>query len=92
MLFRSNVTDFSSLRFTNNGMVFAIAIVPKGDDIAKPDSASKLSGLGVIGSGTTTTVAATTSVTGTTVAATGTTVAGATTTVAASGATTTTGK
>ena len=65
--FVDNVTDFSSLRFTNNGMVFAIAIVPKGDDIAKPDSASKLSGLGVIGSGTTTTVAAT----GTTVAATG---------------------
>jgi hypothetical protein len=86
--FVDNVTDFSSLRFTNNGMVFAIAIVPKGDDIAKPDSASKLSGLGVIGSGTTTTVAGTTTV----AAGATTTVAGGATTTVAAGATTTTGK
>jgi hypothetical protein len=37
-------------------MVFAIAIVPKGDDIPKPDSAATLADLGVIGSGTATTV------------------------------------
>ena len=54
--FVDNVTDFSSLRFTNNGMVFAIAIVPKGDDIPKPDSSSKLADLGVIAGTTATTV------------------------------------
>lgn len=88
--FVDNVTDFRSLRFTNNGMVFAIAIVPKGADIAKPDSSSKLAGLGVIGAGTTTTVAggSTTTVAG---GSTTTVAAGATTTTV-SGATTTTGK
>lgn len=50
--FVDNVTGFRNLRFTNNGMVFAIAIVPKGDDIPKPDSAATLADLGVIGSGT----------------------------------------
>jgi hypothetical protein len=50
--FVDNVTNFRNLRFTNNGMVFAIAIVPKGDDIPKPDSAATLADLGVIGSGT----------------------------------------
>jgi hypothetical protein len=88
--FVDNVTDFKDLRFTNNGMVFAIAIVPKGDDIPKPASASKLADLGVIGQGTASTT--TTVATGDTTAVTGdgasTTVA-ATTTVAA--ATTTTG-
>lgn len=52
--FVDNVTDFRNLRFTNNGMVFAIAIVPReGDDIEinKPDSAAKLEELGVIGEG-----------------------------------------
>ncbi len=53
--FIDNVTDFRNLRFTNNGMVFAIAVVPKGADIPKPDSASKLAGLGVIGSKSATT-------------------------------------
>jgi hypothetical protein len=50
--FIDNVTDFRNLRFTNNGMVFAIAIVPKGADISKPASSSKLADLGVIGQGT----------------------------------------
>ena len=54
--FVDNVTNFRNLRFTNNGMVFAIAIVPKGDDIPKPDSSSKLSDLGVIAGTTATTV------------------------------------
>jgi len=87
--FFDNVTDFRNLRFKNNGMVFAIAVVPRDAEIAKPDSAAKLSELGVIGAGssaTTTTVVATDS---TDPAATTTTVAAATTTAAA--ATTTTG-
>jgi hypothetical protein len=92
--FVDNVTDFKNLRFTNNGMVFAIAIVPKGDDIPKPASASKLADLGVIGQGTAT---STTVATGDTTAnTTGDTSGGASTTVAASSttvaaATTTTG-
>jgi len=71
--FFDNVTAFPTLRFTNNGMVFSIAVLPKGDDIPKPDSVSKLSALGIVGAGTATT---TTTVSG----ATTTTVAGATTT------------
>jgi hypothetical protein len=50
--FVDNVTNFRNLRFTNNGMVFAIAVVPKDADIPKPDSAAKLADLGVIGQGT----------------------------------------
>lgn len=86
--FFDNVTDFRNLRFKNNGMVFAIAVVPRDAEIAKPDSAAKLSELGVIGaesSATTTTVVGSD---GTDSAAT-TTVAAVTTTAAA--ATTTTG-
>jgi hypothetical protein len=99
--FVDNVTDFGNLRFTNNGMVFAIAIEPRNDNIPVPDSASKLAGLGVIGSGTgatttvpgsSTTTAGTTPATG---AATSTTVAATTTvpatTPATGAATTTTG-
>ncbi len=52
--FVDNVTNFRDLRFTNNGMVFMIAVVPKGDDIPKPDSAARLADLGVVGSGTVT--------------------------------------
>lgn len=90
--FFDNVTDFRNLRFRNNGMVFAIAVVPRDAEIAKPDSSAKLSELGVIGAGdspaTTTTVAGdavTTTVadeadTTTTVAAVTTTAAAATTT------------
>lgn len=88
--FFDNVTDFRNLRFKNNGMVFAIAVVPNDADIAQPDSAAKLADLGVVGSGsaaTTTTVGG--SATSTTVAASG---SSATSTTAASGtATTTTG-
>lgn len=81
--FFDNVTDFRNLRFKNNGMVFAIAVVPRDAEIAKPDSAAKLSELGVIGAGTsatTTTVTGDSEVTTTTVAAASTTVAAATTT------------
>ncbi len=91
--FFDNVTDFRNLRFRNNGMVFAIAVVPRNADIAKPDSAASLAGLGVIGAGDsapTTTVSdtgASTTVAPDTGAST--TVAAATTTSAA--ATTTTG-
>jgi hypothetical protein len=63
-------------------MVFSIAVLPKGDDIPKPDSTSKLTALGIVGAGTATT---TTTVAG----ATTTTVAGATTTTAAGGTATT---
>ena len=93
--FFDNVTDFRNLRFKTNGMVFAIAVVPRDAEIAKPDSAAKLAELGVIGSGnsapTTTVVAteSTVSAASTTVAAATTTAAAATTTAAA--ATTTTG-
>jgi hypothetical protein len=65
--FFDNVTDFRNLRFNNNGMVFAIAVVPRDADIAKPDSSAKLADLGVIGAGsgntTTTAVTSTTAVT-----------------------------
>lgn len=92
--FFDNVTDFRNLRFRNNGMIFAIAVVPRDAEIAKPDSAAKLSELGVIGAGDS---APTTSVaddSGTTTSVAGdsaptTTVAAVTTTAAA--ATTTTG-
>lgn len=86
--FFDNVTDFRNLRFNNNGMVFAIAVVPRDADIAKPDSAATLSELGVIGAGGTATTTTTATTDGTDPAVT-TTVAAATTTVAA--ATTTTG-
>ena len=89
--FVDNVTDFKNLRFTNNGMVFAIAIVPKGDDIPKPASASKLADLGVVGQGTvsTTTTVATGNTTGDTTGNTTGASTASSTTVAA--ATTTTG-
>ena len=58
--FVDNVTNFSNLRFVNNGMVFAIAIVPKGSDIPKPDSSNKLADLGVIAGATNTTAPGTT--------------------------------
>ncbi len=92
--FFDNVTDFRNLRLKNNGMVFAIAVVPRDAEIDKPDSAAKLSELGVIGAGDsapTSTVpgdtGASTTVVGDSAATT--TVAAATTTAAA--ATTTTG-
>jgi hypothetical protein len=68
--FFDNVTDFRNLRFKNNGMVFAIAVVPNDADIAQPDSAAKLADLGVVGAGTaaTTTTVAGDSATSTTVA------------------------
>jgi hypothetical protein len=80
--FFDNVTDFRNLRFNNNGMVFAIAVVPRDADIAKPDSAAKLSELGVIGAGDSapTTTVATSDTTVTTDSAATTTVAAATTT------------
>jgi hypothetical protein len=74
--FFDNVTAFRTLRFTNTGMVFSIAIVPKSDDIPQPDSASKLSSLGVVGNGTTTTTVPTGSTTPGTGSTTGTTTPG----------------
>lgn len=47
------ITDFDNLRFTNTGMVFVIAVVPKGFDIPMPDSASRLEEFGAIGEGDT---------------------------------------
>lgn len=71
--FVDNVTEFSSLRFTRSGMVFAIAIVPKDAEIPLPDSAATLADLGVIGAGSgstdTTGVTDTTGATDTTAAA-----------------------
>lgn len=52
--FEDKITDFRNLRFTNNGMVFAIAVVPEDEsdfEINKPDSAAKLDELGVLGEG-----------------------------------------
>ena len=82
--FVDNVTDFSSLRFTRSGMVFAIAIVPKDAEIPQPDSAQTLADLGVIGAGSgsaTTDATDPTGVTETTAAAAETTVASETTAV-----------
>lgn len=87
--FFDNVTDFRNLRFKTNGMVFAIAMVPRDAEIAKPDSAAKLSELGVIGAGNTANTTTTVVATDSTDSAATTTVAAATTTAAA--ATTTTG-
>ena len=80
--FFDNVTDFRNLRFRNNGMVFAIAVVPRDAEIDKPDSAAKLSELGVIGAGDSapSTTAPADSASTTTVAAVATTVTSATTT------------
>ena len=71
--FEDKITDFRNLRFTNNGMVFAIAVVPDGDDdfeLDQPDSAAKLDELGVLteGSATQETTPDTTVATDTTVA------------------------
>jgi hypothetical protein len=94
--FVDNVTNFNNLRFLRNGMVFSIAVVPKGDDIPKPESVARLAALGVIGGSTGTTVPGDTTVPGSTVpgdtTVPGSTVpgdTGASTTVA--GSTTTTG-
>lgn len=81
--FVDNVTNFRNLRFTNNGMVFAIAVVPKDAEIPKPDSAATLTELGVIGGNAVTTTVPSTDTVPSSDTSTGDTVA-ATTTVAAS--------
>lgn len=69
--FEDKVTDFRNQRFTRNGMIFVIAVVPESDDveIPKPSHFCELEDLGAVGSGsacrtgaaaTTTTVGATT--------------------------------
>jgi hypothetical protein len=68
-------------------MVFSIAVVPKGDDIPKPESVATLAALGVIGGSTDTTVPGSTVPGDTTVP--GSTVPGATTPTADTGASTT---
>jgi len=82
------VTDFNNIRITNDGMVFVVAVVPKGStDIPQPDWAAQLPTLGAADGGN---VAPSTTIAGaTTTTPTGSTVAGATTTTPA--ATTTTG-
>jgi len=51
--FEDKVTDFGNQRFTRNGMIFVIAVVPKSDnpDIPKPSHFCQLEDLGVVGSG-----------------------------------------
>lgn len=51
--FEDKVTDFSNQRFTRNGMVFVIAVLPESDspDIPKPSHFCELEDLGVVGSG-----------------------------------------
>ena len=51
--FEDKVTDFRNQRFTRNGMIFVIAVVPKSDDpdIPKPSHFCELEDLGVVGSG-----------------------------------------
>lgn len=49
--FQDNITAFRDLRFTSNGMAFAIAFVPAGDDVTKPATFARLSEFGVIGEG-----------------------------------------
>ncbi len=90
--FEDKVTDFGNQRFTRNGMIFVIAVVPKSDnpDVPKPSHFCELETLGVVGSGeacrtgsnatTTTAVETSTTVeTATTAEATTTTVEAATT-------------
>lgn len=45
------VTDFSNIRITNDGMVFVVALVPKGTDIPMPDWAAELPTLGAADGG-----------------------------------------
>ncbi len=54
------VTDFNNIRITNDGMVFVVAVVPKGADIPMPDWAAELPTLGAADGGA---VIATTSTT-----------------------------
>lgn len=51
--FEDKVTDFRNQRFTRNGMIFVIAVVPESDDpdIPKPAHFCELEDLGVVGSG-----------------------------------------
>jgi len=49
--FQDFITDFNSIRITNNGMVFVIAIVPKGADIPMPPWAAELPDLGAADGG-----------------------------------------
>jgi hypothetical protein len=86
------VTGFHNLRIKKNGMVFVIAVVPKGTKVPMPPWAQDLPSLGAADSGATTpTTTATGSATGSSTPDTGsaTTVAGSATTVA--GASTTAG-
>jgi hypothetical protein len=71
------VTDFNNIRIINDGMVFVIALVPKGTDIPQPDWAAQLPTLGAADGGN---VAPNTTIVG---ASTTTVVGGSTTTTAA---------
>ena len=50
-IFHDVVTDFKNTRITNDGMVFVIALVPKGADIPMPDWAAELPTLGAVDGG-----------------------------------------
>jgi hypothetical protein len=45
-VFHDVVTDFNNIRILNDGMVFVVAFVPKGDNIAQPPWAAQLPTLG----------------------------------------------
>jgi hypothetical protein len=45
------VTDFDNIRIINDGMVFVVAFVPKGDPIPQPDWAAELPTLGAADGG-----------------------------------------
>jgi hypothetical protein len=88
--FHDVVTDFNNIRITNDGMVFVVAFVPKGDDISQPPWAAQLPTLGAADGGavipTTTLVPAASTSTPT-----GDTTAGGSTTLPATGDTSVTG-
>ncbi|MEO5722890.1 MAG: hypothetical protein ABIQ39_16690 [Ilumatobacteraceae bacterium] len=56
--FHDYVTDFRNIRIDRNGMVFVVAVVPRGADIPQPDSAPKLPELGAVDGGATVSVPA----------------------------------
>lgn len=69
--YSDKITDFRNLRFTKNGMVFVIAVVPDKFEIPKPDSAARLQSLGAQGTSATTTTTGGSTPTGDTTVGTG---------------------
>ena len=75
----TNITDLADVKITNDGMVFAIAVVPVGTEVSMPPWAAELPQLGAADGGN---VPTTTLAPGDTVAATDTTAAATDTTTA----------